>query len=94
MTMLRTIIKKFRDEGEDIVQLHAAMRDRVRDLHKDWEGEGSKKFFGEMENELLPALSRLPKPCSSRRIPCRISPRSSRILMKTPRDFSRAISLI
>jgi WXG100 family type VII secretion target len=58
---LRTIIKMFRDEGEDIIQLHTALRDRVRDLHKDWEGEGAKKFFGEMENELLPALSRLSK---------------------------------
>jgi WXG100 family type VII secretion target len=58
---LRTIVNNFRDEGEDIIQLHAALRDRVRDLHKDWEGEGSEKFFGEMENELLPALSRLSK---------------------------------
>ncbi len=58
---LRTIIKKFRDEGEDIVQLHAAMRDKVRDLHKDWEGESSEKFFKEMENEVLPAVSRLSK---------------------------------
>jgi WXG100 family type VII secretion target len=56
---LRTFVKRFRDEGEDIVQLHSAMRDRVRNLHKDWSGEAADKFFAEMENELLPGLSRL-----------------------------------
>jgi WXG100 family type VII secretion target len=56
---LRLAVKKFRDEGEDIVQLHSGMRDRVRDLHKDWVGEGADKFFKEMENELLPGLVRL-----------------------------------
>ena len=56
---LRLIVKKFRDEGEDIVQLRSSMRDRVHDLHKDWVGEGADKFFSEMENDLLPALLRL-----------------------------------
>jgi WXG100 family type VII secretion target len=56
---LRTVVKKFRDEGEDIVQMHSTMRDRVHDLHKDWVGEGADKFIREMENDLLPALSRL-----------------------------------
>ena len=56
---LRAVVKKFRNEGEDIVQLHSTMRDRVHDLHKDWVGEGADKFFSEMENDLLPALTRL-----------------------------------
>jgi WXG100 family type VII secretion target len=56
---LRTVVKKFRDEGEDVVQMRATMRDRVHDLHKDWVGEGADKFFREMENDLLPALARL-----------------------------------
>ncbi|MGZ6346923.1 MAG: WXG100 family type VII secretion target, partial [Anaerolineales bacterium] len=56
---LRTVVKKFRNEGEDIIQLHSTMRDRVHDLHKDWVGEGADKFFKEMENDLLPALTRL-----------------------------------
>ncbi len=56
---LRTVVKKFRNEGEDIVQLHSTMRDRVHDLHKDWAGEGADKFFKEMENDVLPALTRL-----------------------------------
>ena len=58
---LRTIIHKFRDEGEDIVQLHASLRDRVRDLHKDWQGEAADDFFAEMEIVVLPAVSRLSK---------------------------------
>jgi WXG100 family type VII secretion target len=56
---LGTMVKKFRDEGEDVVKMHSSMRDRVHDLHKDWVGEGADKFFGEMENDLLPALTRL-----------------------------------
>ena len=56
---LRTVVGKFRNEGEDIVQMHSTMRDRVHDLHKDWVGEGADKFINEMENDLLPALSRL-----------------------------------
>jgi WXG100 family type VII secretion target len=56
---LRSISRRFRDEGEDIAQLQVKMCDRVRDLHKDWEGEGAQKFFTEMDHELLPALSRL-----------------------------------
>jgi WXG100 family type VII secretion target len=56
---LRTVVKKFRNEGEDTVRLHSTMRDRVHDLHKDWAGEGADKFFKEMENDLLPALLRL-----------------------------------
>src|SRR5512137_2899954 len=58
---LRSISRRIRDEGEDIAQLQVKMCDRVRDLHKDWEGEGAQKFFTEMDHELLPALSRLSK---------------------------------
>ena len=58
---LRGIIHKFRDEGEDIVQLHATLRDKVRDLHKDWQGEAADDFFAEMEIVVLPAVSRLSK---------------------------------
>jgi WXG100 family type VII secretion target len=58
---LRGIIHKFRDEGEDIVQLHTALRDKVRDLHKDWQGEAADDFFAEMEVVVLPAVSRLSK---------------------------------
>ncbi len=56
---LNTEVKKFRDEGEDVVKMHATMRDRVHDLRKEWIGEAADKFFNEMENELLPALVRL-----------------------------------
>ena len=56
---LRAAVKKFRNEGEDIVHMHSSIRNRVHDLHKDWVGEGADKFFNEMENDLLPALTRL-----------------------------------
>ena len=56
---LISIAKKFKDEGEDIAQIHSTTRQRVRDLHKEWIGEAAEKFFEEMETELLPAVQRL-----------------------------------
>ena len=56
---MTSIAKKFKDEGEDIVRLHANTRQRVRDLYKEWVGEGADKFFDEMETKLLPAVQRL-----------------------------------
>ena len=56
---LISIAKSFKDEGEDMVRLHSATRQRVRDLHTEWAGEAAEKFFEEMETELLPAVQRL-----------------------------------
>ena len=56
---MATIAKSFKDEGEDMARLHAETRQRVRDLYKEWVGEGAEKFFEEMEAKLLPALHRL-----------------------------------
>ena len=75
---LRTFVKKFRDEGEDIVQMHSKMRDRVHDLHKDWVGESADKFFNEMENDVLPALvTSQSMPCFTHRTCCKRSLRPS-----------------
>ena len=46
---MTSIAKKFKDEGEDFARLHATTRQKVRDLYKEWEGEGADKFFDEME---------------------------------------------
>lgn len=56
---LGSITKNFKDQGEDMAQLHSTTRQRVRDLHKEWIGEAADEFFDEMETELLPALKRL-----------------------------------
>lgn len=56
---LTTLVKKFKENGEDYTKLHSNLRQRVQDLHKEWIGEGAEKFFEEMEVELLPALERL-----------------------------------
>lgn len=56
---MTSIAKNFKDEGEDIARLHADTRQRVRDLYKEWVGEGAEKFFEEMETNLLPAVQRL-----------------------------------
>jgi WXG100 family type VII secretion target len=56
---LNKVVRKFRDEGEDIVQMRSTMRDRLLDLRNEWVGAGADEFISEMENDLLPALDRL-----------------------------------
>jgi WXG100 family type VII secretion target len=57
--VLEPIAKSFKDEGEDMVQLHSSTRQRVQSIRKEWIGEAAEKFFEEMETDLLPALQRL-----------------------------------
>ena len=56
---LNTIVKKMRNEGEDLTTLTRQTREKVHDLYLEWIGEGAEKFFDEMDTKLLPALSRL-----------------------------------
>jgi len=58
---LNAIVKKFNSEGEDFAQLATTTRQRLQDLRKDWMGEAAEKFFTEMEQDLLPALTRVSK---------------------------------
>lgn len=51
--------KQFRDEGNDIIQLHSNTRQRVQALRNEWMGDAAKAFYEEMESELLPALQRV-----------------------------------
>ncbi|MBA4384307.1 MAG: hypothetical protein C0410_06195 [Anaerolinea sp.] len=55
---LRLLVKRFRNEGEDIFSLLSKTRQKVHDLETEWIGEGAEKFFDEMETVLLPALQR------------------------------------
>jgi WXG100 family type VII secretion target len=56
---LRSISKKFSNEGEALAQLTAQVRQSVHNLKSEWIGAGSDAFFEEMETEILPALKRL-----------------------------------
>ncbi len=58
---LNAIVKTFNGEGEDFAQLVTTTRQRLQDLRKDWIGEAADKFFAEMEQDLLPALTRVSK---------------------------------
>lgn len=58
---LNAIVKTFNGEGEDFAQLVTTTRQRLQDLRKDWIGESADKFFAEMEQDLLPALTRVSK---------------------------------
>ncbi|GAB4487603.1 MAG: hypothetical protein Fur0016_01500 [Anaerolineales bacterium] len=58
---LNAIVKTFNGEGEDFAQLVTTTRQRLQDLRKEWIGEAADKFFAEMEQDLLPALTRVSK---------------------------------
>lgn len=54
------IVKRFRSEADAVNQLLNQTRSRVEGLHGNgWIGRGSDQFFGEMEQLVLPSLSRL-----------------------------------
>jgi len=55
---LSAIARQFRDEGEDLAQLHSNLIQRMQALHKDWIGEAADSFYAEMQENLIPALKR------------------------------------
>jgi WXG100 family type VII secretion target len=57
---LSGIVQKFRGEQQEIEALLKQTKGKVESLHNNqWVGEGSDKYFNEMEGQLLPAVSRL-----------------------------------
>ena len=57
---LTNIVGKFKSEGQEIDALLKQTKSKVEGLHNNqWVGEGSEKFFNEMEQSVLPALGRL-----------------------------------
>jgi WXG100 family type VII secretion target len=55
---LRTIVKEFKDVGEDITMLHSRTRAKLHGLYGQWMGEAADKFFQDMEENHLPSLAR------------------------------------
>lgn len=57
---MSNIVKKFRSEAQDIEGLLKQTKGKVESLHNNqWIGQGADKFFGEMEQLVLPATGRL-----------------------------------
>ncbi len=54
------IIKSMKNEEEQIMNLLKSTKSKVESLHNNqWVGQGADNFFNEMEQTVLPALSRL-----------------------------------
>ena len=54
------IIKSFKTEEEEIMNLLKTTKSKVESLHNNqWVGQAADSFFNEMEQTLLPALARL-----------------------------------
>lgn len=54
------IVKRFQTEADGVNQLLGQVRSRVEGLHGNgWIGRGSDQFFSEMEQLILPSLTRL-----------------------------------
>jgi WXG100 family type VII secretion target len=57
---MSNIVKRFRSEAQEIDGLLKQMKGKVESLHNNqWVGQGADKFFGEMEQSVLPAVGRL-----------------------------------
>ena len=57
---LNSIIRRFRTEQQEIDALLKQTKSKVESLHNNqWVGEGSEKWFSEMETLVLPAISKL-----------------------------------
>jgi WXG100 family type VII secretion target len=57
---MSNIVKRFRSEAQDIDGLLKQTKGKVESLHNNqWVGQGADKFFGEMEQSVLPAVGRL-----------------------------------
>ena len=57
---MSAIVKSFRSEQAEIDALLKQTKSKVESLHNNqWVGQGSEKWFSEMEGQLLPAVHRL-----------------------------------
>lgn len=57
---MAAIIKQLKSEEQEMAQLLKATHNKVETLHgNQWVGQGADKFFGEMEQTVLPAMGRL-----------------------------------
>lgn len=56
---LEQIAQKFASSADEIAQSLKLITDRMQVLQGTWKGRGSKAFFAEMGDEVLPALGRL-----------------------------------
>jgi WXG100 family type VII secretion target len=57
---MTNIVGKFKSEAQDIDSLLKQTKGKTESLHNNqWVGQGSEKFFSEMEQSVLPALGRL-----------------------------------
>lgn len=57
---LQTIIKSLQNEEEEIKNLLSTTKSKVEALHNNqWIGQGADKFFGEMEQVVLPRTGKM-----------------------------------
>ena len=57
---MNSIVGKFKTEAQEIDGMLKQTKGKVESLHNNqWVGQGSEKFFSEMESLVLPAVSRL-----------------------------------
>ena len=57
---MNSIVGKFKTEAQEIDGLLKQTKGKVESLHNNqWVGQGSEKFFSEMESLVMPAVGRL-----------------------------------
>ncbi len=56
---LEQIANKFAHQSQEIQQMMQQVRGGMDKLYDDWIGRGSKAFFSEMRDDIIPAVTRL-----------------------------------
>lgn len=83
---LQVIQNTFSAQSDALQRMNQNLKSRMDTLHGgDWIGEGAKKFYGEMNDQVMPSLKRLEKAMAEA---ARITQQMSRIMKQAEDEAS------
>lgn len=88
---LQVIQNTFSAQSDALQRMNQNLKSRMDTLHGgDWIGEGAKKFYGEMNDQVMPSLKRLEKAMAEA---ARITQQISRIMKQAEDEASGIFKL-
>ena len=88
---LQVIQNTFSAQSDALQRMNQNLKSRMDTLHGgDWIGEGAKKFYGEMNDQVMPSLKRLEKAMAEA---ARVTQQMSRLLKQAEDEASSCFKL-
>lgn len=88
---LQVIQNTFSAQSDALQRMNQNLKSRMDTLHGgDWIGEGAKKFYGEMNDQVMPSLKRLEKAMAEA---ARITQQMARIMKQAEDEASGIFKL-